>query len=515
MALDSLARKIIVVGGGTAGWLTALHAKRAFGDFADVSLIESPNVPTIGVGEGTQPTLRFHFKNLGINEADCLRETGASFKNGIQFDGWGTGRPKDRYLHPFFTGTKGERTSPKARYHLWQTLRSQGQYDVGNLEDLFAESELMQQKKSPIAYKNGKQLNPPPANYAFHVDAARLGLFLRKYALQHGTKHISDHVTGVVKKDDGSIESVVTTQNGNIEGEIFIDCTGFHRLLIGELTDDFVDFGQWLLNDRAVTTRLQNDEKEPINPFTTSTAMKYGWTWNVPLLERKGIGYVFSSSFVSEDAAAEELRNFLGLDTIDANVVRFKTGYYRKQWVKNCVAIGLSGGFIEPLEATGIALITYSLLRLFELWPTNQFPQSQIEKFNQVMGNSFEWVKDFIVMHYCLSNRRDTEYWKAVTNDSAIPESVRQNLDDLGRKWPFGDVSDSKNGYTLPTASLACVLAGFNHVPTLANPYLVGVPIGEVKASFDQYAMQANQVSVFCADHRKYLEVVCAKSLPA
>lgn len=503
---DTVVNKVVIVGGGTAGWLTALHVKSALCQKAEVTLIESPDVPTIGVGEGTQPTLRAHFRALNIDENECVRETGASFKNGIRFVGWGGGRTPDEYLHPFFSGPAAERGSPMSRIHLWHALALQSRMADVSLADLFPESILIRQRKAPIGLRDGKPMESPVVNYAFHIDAAQLGLYLRKHAAARGTKHISDQVEGVTRNDDGGIAKVHTRNHGDFEGEFFIDCTGFHRLLIGELSDDFCDFGQWLLNDRAVTTRLANDEQTPIDSCTTSTAMRYGWTWQVPLLERRGIGYVYSSRFVSDDDAEKELRAFLEGCAGDTGLVRFRTGYYRQQWIKNCVCIGLSGGFIEPLEATGIALVSYSLFRLLELWPSTSFPTQLSTRFNELMGRSFEWVRDFIVMHYCLSQREDTDYWKAVRRDEAIPDSARASLETLGRSWPFGEGGVGKECYRLPDASLACVLAGLNHLPRLTNPFLAGIDSGQIDKMLDPIVRGVQGIPRICPDHREYLQ---------
>ncbi len=501
-------KEVVIVGGGTGGWLSALHIKTALGGHANVTLIESEDIPTIGVGEGTIPLLRQHFLSARIDEDECVRHCGATYKNGIRFVGWCGGDGPGEYFHPFFSGKPNDITNPVWSPHLW--LR-QFLHNTPNLPSLakasWPETTLIEQKKAPIAFQNGKRIESPIVNYALHIDAAKLGLFLRDIAKKRGVRHVTDTVLGLNRADAGTITSVKTANHGHVGGQFFVDCTGFHRLLIGQMTDDFVDYRQCLLNDRAVTARIPNPHGRPtgIESATTSTARKYGWIWQVPLYDRLGVGYVYSSQFVSDEEAERELVEFLGADPPQTTRIKFRTGHYRQAWVKNCVAIGLSGGFIEPLEATGIGLISYSLFRLLELWPSATFPACFRDRFNDLMNNSYQWIRDFIVMHYCLSQRDDTPYWLAVRSEEAVPDSVRETLEFYDHAWPFGDVADSKNGFRLPFASTACVLAGFNRFPRQYNSYVAGLMNQQVEQTLSRISARNQAVAQACPDHGEFL----------
>ncbi len=507
--MATLTQQIVIVGGGTAGWLSALHIKSSLGDGAQVTLIESPDVPTIGVGEGTQPTLRVQLHTLRVEEDELLRHCGASFKNGIRFVDWCRGTGPSEYLHPFFSGPTGQDRSPYADHHLWLALQQLGQVRPDTLADAcFAESVLIRQQRAPIGLQDGKRLPNPVANYAYHIDAAQLGLYLRKLAIQRGVIHAQDYVEGVRRNDHGDIVAVQTRNQGEIPGDFFVDCSGFHRLLIGQLADDFVDFSPCLLNDRAVTARIPYNEDRPqsIHSCTTSTAMPHGWIWEVPLRDRVGMGYVYSSQFVSDEEARRTFVEFIGHEPAQTNLIRFQSGYYRQQWNNNCVAIGLSGGFIEPLEATGIALITYSLFRLLELWPTGDHAPVLRDRFNSLMGRSYEWIRDFIVMHYCLSQRDDTPYWQAVRQPEAIPDSLQNQLEMFRHNWPFGDSANEGAVFHLPNISHACVLAGFHYFPHHPNAYILGLPAENLTQKLAPTTKRVQTIAQVCPDHRAYLD---------
>lgn len=500
-------KKVLIVGGGTAGWLSALHLKTALGPTAEVTLVESPDVPTIGVGEGTQPTLRSQLQLLRVDEEECLRECGGSFKNGIRFVDWGGPGPRD-YFHPFFSGPTGSQESPVAGPQLWLGLVSRGRADPHSLADrCFPETALIRQKRAPVSFQNGRRAPTAVVNYAYHVDAAKLGGYLRRQAVGRGVRHIADRVTAVRRSETGRLASVVTEANGELAAEFFVDCTGFRRLLIGELSDAFVDFDRYLFNDRAVTARIPYRPGGPtsIESCTTSTALKHGWVWEVPLRDRVGAGYVYSSRFVDDDAAATEFAAFLGFEPEQSSRIRFRSGHYRDQWAENCVSVGLSGGFLEPLEATGIALITYSLMRLAELWPPADFPPAFARKFNEVMRSSYQWVRDFLVMHYCFSRREDSEYWRAVRQTDAVPDAVREQMALLDHAWPFGEMSHPVRGFRLPDASFACVLAGFGRLPGRPNAYVQALSDQQLDGMMARLDRLVFDVPSSCPDHAEYL----------
>lgn len=510
--MPELVRDVVIVGGGTAGWLTALHLKTGLGPQARVRLIESPDVPTIGVGEGTQPTLRVQMGNLNISEDECLRQCDGSFKNGVRFVGWCGGDGPREYLHPFFSGPAGESNSPIVRYNLWLEQLRRGRVAVDSLaESCFAEAHLMRQRRAPIGFQNGQRMQKPVANYAYHIDAAKLGIYLRTLATSRGVEHVSDHVESVRRGEDGRIAELRTRSQGAVSGEFYIDCTGFRRKLIGQFSEQFVDYSPYLFNDRALTARLPYEEAPAtIESSTISTALRHGWVWQVPLQTRLGVGYVYSSRFVIDADAARELAEFLGFEPRETQLVRFRTGHHPVQWAENCVSIGLSGGFIEPLEATGVALITYAIFRLMELWPTIDFPPPLSRRFNQTLERSYEWVRDFIVMHYCFNQRDDSPYWVAARQPEAIPDSVREQMELFDQTWPFGDLLQPQDGFRLPGALLACVLAGFRRLPRGPNAYVAGLTDGALDLMWSPIERQARATATICPDHAAYLRSLLA-----
>jgi tryptophan halogenase len=515
--MSQLVRKIVVVGGGTAGWLSALHIKSALGPQAEVTLIESPNIPTIGVGEGTTPNLRSHLAFLGVDEDDCMRACGASFKNGIRFDNWCGGTGPATFIHPFFSSSKLNPDSPISPPHVWLRKFHEDPNATPLMVDAcWSETQLVRQRRAPKLPKTHASAEATIAQYAWHVDAARLGTYLSSIAVKRGVRHIIDDVETVELAEPTRIVAAVTKSHGSIRGDLFLDCTGFHRLLMSQLPNEFIDFGQWLFNDRAVTARLPHEVRETgcIEACTVSTALKNGWVWHVPLYDRVGLGYVYSSRFVSDDAAEAEFLEFLGKDPEKTQRIRFRTGHYRDAWVGNCVAIGLSGGFIEPLEATGIALITYSLYQLMDLWPNTDFANILSRRFNYMLRNSYEWIRDFIVLHYCLSQRTDSQYWRAVREPSAVPESVREMLEYLEQRLPLGRWSDPRVGYRVADFSIACILAGFDRFPRFHNSYVEGLTPQQVDALLAQRAEQIRRIAAACPDHFDYLRELHADAKP-
>lgn len=506
-------QNIVIVGGGSAGWLSALHLRTLLGEGSDITVVESPDIPVIGVGEGTQPSLRRQLMMMGIDEDDLVRSCGGSYKIGIRFRGWLTGEDGDEYLHPFFSGKSSEQDSPTSGMHVWLRHRLEAGEGIGSLADIaWPEGGLIRDRKSPFAYQNGRRMQSPAANYALHVDAAKVGVYLRDLAVSRGVRHVSDTVTDVTLGENGFIREVVTSASGSFGGEIFIDCTGFSRALLSRLEGgtDFVDFGKWLLNDRAVTARIEHPDGLPtgIESATVSEALGHGWVWRVPLFERTGAGYVYSSSFVSDDDAEAEFRAYLdglGVAYGETKRLSYRTGYLRKSWIGNCVGVGLSSGFIEPLEATGIALITESLRRLTTLWPGADMSTALQDRYNAALEASYLWVRDFIVMHYCYSRRRDTEYWRAVTSDGAISDGAREMYAFYSEHWPIGG-SSAPRGYALPDESVACILSGMERLPARANAVITGLPVDRFSKMLADRQARNRAVRGACLDHGTFLE---------
>lgn len=510
--MSELVRDVVVVGGGSAGWLTAVHLRWALGEQSSVTLIESPNIPTIGVGEGTQPDLRALLPRLGIDVEECMKATGASYKNGIRFVGWNTPDQSDHYFHPFISYPAGSREQSVDAMLCWDRLRAEGQELPPLPEACWCETALIKGKRAPVGVRNGERLPHPLGNFALHLDAARLALYLHDIGAERGIRHIIDDVTDVSLDDRGHITAVNTRGHGPISGQFFIDCTGFARKLIRAVDPDyeFIDFGEHLLNNRAITARIDWAEGAPlgIESCTVSTALSAGWVWEVPLYERAGTGYVYSSPFISDDDAEHEFLGFLrskGFQPEATGRLKFETGRVRRPWVGNCVTVGLSAGFIEPLEATGISLSNYQVYRLLELWPTTDFEPGLSERFNAVMQRSYEWTRDFIVLHFCLSKRRDSDYWRHVTSDEAVPDSVRDLLELHDQRWPFGAIVGGEPGYRLSVESVACILSGFGRYPQSRSPYIAALPRERVSERLAEARQKEKDTMRVAVGHDRWL----------
>jgi len=426
-------RRILIVGGGTAGWLTAAYLAR-FLDIADhaqieISLLESPELGIIGVGEGTFPTIRSTLKFLGIDETRFIRATSATFKQGIRFNDWlHAPRPdgtRHQYLHPFEAPfyTEGASLVP---YWLLQDAETRPPFAAAvTIQNRVAES-----RRAPK--KQGEGEFSGPLNYAYHFDAARLAKVLQARATELGVRHLAGLLTDVELDADGAIARVHTRELGALEADLYIDCSGFRAELIGKaLGTPFKSVRDVLFVDRALACKIPyGDPDAPIESFTIAAAHEAGWTWDIGLEGARGIGTVYSSAHMSDDAAAQVLRGYVGHDDFSARLLSFEPGYREAQWVKNCVAVGLSGGFVEPLESTGVLLIEAAVAMIAELFPHNGPVDAPAKRFNQLIVGRYERIINFLKLHYCLS-RRDEPFWR----DNADPASIPEALQELLRQW--------------------------------------------------------------------------------
>ncbi|MDI7776462.1 tryptophan 7-halogenase [Asticcacaulis sp. EMRT-3] len=416
-------RKIIIAGGGTAGWITAAALRAGLAANVEILLIESEDIATIGVGEATIPTIRVFNEHVGIDEISFIRATNATFKLGIEFVGWG--HEGNRYFHPF--GDYGGTHEGIAAHQIWRRLNQAG--EVTPLE----------------AYSVGTQLayagkffppNPDPRSpmhdysYAFQFDAGLYARFLREHCEKRGVSRINAKITGVnLRSENGYIDSL-TLDDGRFEAaDLFIDCTGFRALLLGEaLGVPFVDWSKWLPVDRAWAVATSKPASPHMTPFTRSTALEAGWQWRIPLQHRTGNGHVFCSSYIDEQAALDTLLQNLDAPPLkEPRLLRFKTGHRQVYWEKNCVAIGLSTGFLEPLESTSINFIQNSAVRLLELFPSKRIDPYLRDEYNLRNQGSYDFVRDFIIAHYCL-NDRSGELWRYCAN-MPIPDDLQWKLE--------------------------------------------------------------------------------------
>ena len=460
-SVPSVIRKIVIVGGGSAGWMTAMifaHALIKKG--VEISVLESPTVGIIGVGEGSTPWLRGFFDGLGIEESEWMPACNATYKCGITFDGWSTKPGFESYFHPFASMLD----------NLTMTQFVHNAHARANGADV----ETHPNRFFIAAYLAERHMAPKPQRafpfdvwYGYHFDAVLLGEYLHKKAVERGVRYRQCHVTGVQLNERGDIASVSIQDAEPVTADIFVDCTGFAGLLIQKaLGTPYVSFAENLFNDAAVA--MPTPVGDDIPSQTISTALKNGWRWKIPLTNRFGNGYVYSSAFCSADEAERELRESLGMLDSDtpARHLKMKIGRVTKHWNRNCLAVGLAQGFIEPLEATALLFIQRTATHFVELLEAGDFSESARERFNQRVNDHFEGTRDYIVTHYKTNTRRDTDYWRANAENTHLSDSLRR----LYGLWMAGksiapDVGRQAIGKGYPVFSWYCIMSGMGIFP--------------------------------------------------
>ncbi|AIT07628.1 tryptophan halogenase [Sphingomonas taxi] len=410
------ARRIVIAGGGTAGWMAAAAIARVMGRAAEVTLVESDTIGTVGVGESTIPPLITFNRLLGINEAEFMRATQATFKLGIAFDGWK--QAGDSYFHSF--GLTGTDHWAAGFQHYWLDGQTRGHgqpYDDYCLE--------------LIAAREGKFAHLPDdrMNYAYQLDSALYGRFLRRMAEADGAHRIEGKIAQVeLDGASGDIAALRLESGTRIEGDLFLDCTGFRALLIEQaLHTGFDDWTHYLPCDAAIA--VQTESVAPAVPFTRAMAHDAGWQWRIPLQHRVGNGIVYCSRYLDHDAALDRLLgNVEGRVLTQPNRIRFVTGARRKQWHRNCIALGLSGGFMEPLESTSIHLIQRAILRLIRMMPAGDVSPRDVAEFNDQQHTDMLQIRDFLILHYKVTERRDSPFWRQCAT-MEIPDSLAQKIE--------------------------------------------------------------------------------------
>lgn len=419
--------RVVIAGGGTAGWLTAYSFVKRLSNLVEITLVESDQIGTVGVGEATVPTMRTFHQFFEIDEREFMRATQATFKLGIIFDNWGA--QGDSYLHSF--GDIGQRTWMAEFHQYWMEARANG--FGGSLDDYCLE--LKAAKAGKFAVKVGDT----PLAYAFHLDATAYAGFLRQKSESLGVQRVEGKISHItVDPATGDIQSLQLENDRQVAGDFFIDCTGFRSLLLGDALDvEYEDWSHWLAADRALA--VQTESVEPPPPYTRAIAHSSGWQWRIPLQSRTGNGLVYSSQFCSDDDARTTLLgNLTGETLTEPRPLRFRTGRREKAWQKNCVAIGLSAGFLEPLESTSIHLITTALVRLMKLFPFSGAMAPLAERFNVETRTEWEAVRDFIILHYKQTQRDDSEFWNYYRTMD-IPDSLAHHIElflENGYVWP-------------------------------------------------------------------------------
>jgi hypothetical protein len=449
-------RQVVVVGGGSAGWLTAAvlaadHPAHLPGGL-EVTLIESPDVPIIGVGEGTWPTMRDTLHRIGVSESDFLRECDASFKQGSRFNRWVTGAAGDYYFHPFVLPQGYGEANLAER---WQQAHAQVPFaDLASFQP-----HLCVNGKAP------KQAATPEfaavANYGYHLDAGKFSVFLRRHCVERlGVRHMLAHVDGITPGANGDISSLRLRDGGALAGDLFIDCTGLQSRLLGQHFEvPFLPQKHVLFNDSALAVQIAYPaEDSPIASQTTSTAQGAGWIWDIGLPTRRGIGHVYSSAHSSDEEAERALREYIGHDIPAPRKLTFEPGYRERFWHRNCVAVGLSAGFIEPLEASALALVELSAALISDDMPaTREAMDIVARRFNDTFRYRWERVIDFLKLHYVLSRRDDTAYWR--DNRNTVPERLAEMLT-LWRHRPPSRNDFYRIEEVFPAASYQYILYG-------------------------------------------------------
>ncbi|WP_214106917.1 tryptophan halogenase family protein [Acrocarpospora catenulata] len=503
---------VVIVGGGTAGWMTATYLKTAFGDRVSVTLVESARIPTIGVGEATFSTIRHFFDYLGLDEQDWMPQCAASYKLAIRFENWrGDGT---HFYHPF------ERLRVADGFTLADWHMALNGDSATFDRHCYVTPWLCEARRSPRLLGGGlfvsgldgslgrSTLDEQRAQfpYAYHFDAAQLARFLTGLGVKMGVRHVLDDVTGVGQDERGWITHVDTKEHGPLTGDLFVDCTGFRGLLInGALGESFMSFQDVLPNNRAVALRVPRAEQELINPYTTASAMDAGWIWTIPLYGRNGTGYVYSDEFCTPEEAERTLRAFAapGRDDLEANHIRMRIGRNHRSWVGNCVAVGLSSAFVEPLESTGIFFIQHAIEQLVKHFPDQSWDPLLIDGYNEKVARVVDGVKEFLVLHYRATARADTPYWRE-TKLRKIPQTLADLLEVAATRVPDESLLyPYYHGFE--PYSWITMLLGLGHAPATPRPALSHLDPARAQAEFAAVRAGAERMVAALPSAHEYL----------
>ena len=491
-------RRIVIAGGGTAGWMAAAAIARTMGRAAQVTLIESDAIGTIGVGESTIPPLVAYHRLLGIDEAGFMAATKATFKLGIVFDGWRDG--SDRYVHAF--GLTGKDHWSAGFQHFWLRARAAGDQTPYSGYSLELQAALA-----------GKFAHLPDdrMNYAFQLDSGLYARFLRTMAERDGSIRIEGRIEAVERDgESGDIAALMLDDGQRIAGDLFLDCTGFRALLIeGALHAGFDDWSHWLPCDSAIA--LQTANVEPAVPYTRAIAHDAGWQWRIPLQHRAGNGIVWCSRYLSREAALERLLgNVEGEVLTEPNHLRFTAGVRRRQWHRNCIAIGLSGGFMEPLESTSIHLIQRAVLRLIRMLPAaGPISPRDIAEFNDQQQADMLQVRDFLILHYKATERRDSAFWRHCAT-MPIPDSLEHKIElfrDTGRVFRRSDELFAEHSWVQ-------VLMGQGIMPKSYHPVADKLSEEELVRLMQTLRDQVSRTVAGLPPHADYVAHYCAGARP-
>lgn len=509
-------KKVVIVGGGTAGWMTASYLKTAFQDRIDITVVESGQIRTIGVGEATFSDIRHFFEFLGLREENWMPACNASYKLAVRFQDWR--RPGHHFYHPF---EQMRSVDGFALTDWWLHTGSTHRFDTecfvmanvcdagraprhldGSLVD-----ESFQRVEEPHGLTMSEHQGKTQFPYAYHFEAALLAKFLAGYSVDRGVQHIVDDVTEVTVDERGWISGLRTAEHGTLTGDLYVDCTGFRGLLLNKaLQEPFISFQDTLPNDSAVALQVPTDMyQRGVNPYTTATAQNNGWVWTIPLFNRIGTGYVYAADYCTPEEAERTLREFVGPAAADAeaNHIKMRIGRSRRSWVNNCVGVGLTSGFVEPLESTGIFFIHHAIERLVKHFPADDWEPTTRELYNRAVAHVIDGVREFLVLHYKAAARDDTQYWKD-TKTRAIPDELAARIELWKHQLPDSEtIFPYYHG--LPPYSYMCILLGMGGIEVKPSPALRFADETAARKQFREIRTRAQSLSESLPSPIEYL----------
>lgn len=506
MATSQAPSRIVILGGGTAGWLTAGYiastVARTYPDMS-ITLVEAQDIGIIGVGEATIPTLRSTLQHMGIAEDDFLRNVNGAFKQAIRFQNWlhDPAQQSTYFYHPFHKASNVDILAAAQHLHFNSTSGTQTYAHYATPQSMACDA-----NKAPGPLDNADKSG---LTYAYHMDATLFGQFLRKRFEGKTVRRIEGNVEGAMRNSEGNITAVALKDGTSIEGDFFIDCSGFRGLLINQqLQVPFTSFSKWLPCDRALAISVPYLPGERIRPYTQATAQKNGWIWDINLASRRGVGHVYCSDYTDREGAEKALRNYLGTSwpkEADVRELKIRVGRCDRLWEHNCVAIGLAGGFIEPLESTGIYLIEMGIRYLVDHWPLTGITPEHRWSYNNLMHNAYDEVLSFVFMHYFISQRTDSDFWRDFKHRvSGLPNDLEYRLNLWRHKYPSKHDTKAMDGNIFGYESLIAILSGMDWFRGAASPYVTSDESG-VRNYHKQRLREFEQQIAAYPSHEHYL----------
>ncbi len=491
---------LVIVGGGTTGWMVAARLAKHFRRTSiQIKLVESSSIGTLGVGEATIPTLREFYAELDFSDAEVMRATQATCKLGIKFENWSTedsGKKGSAFIHPF--GLYGQKANGIDFHHYWLKLHQLG--DPSELADYSLGVQLARQHRfTPPSPKPPSELSI--FDWALHFDAAAFGQLMRDYAERHGIERIDARIEQVTQNpDSGFIETLVLDSGESIAGDLFIDCSGFRALLIEQtLKTGYCDWSEWLRCDRAVAVQSERQGDAP--PYTLSRAHRAGWQWRIPLQSRQGNGHVYCSDYVSDEEAIDTLTAQIdGPLLTEPKPFQFTAGRRTQAWHKNCIAVGLASGFLEPLESTSIALVETAIHKIRHAFQRPWYSQKEVDEFNDLTAREYERVRDFIILHYKLNGRTDSDFWREC-REMPVPDTLAQKMEAYQSQGDLLRYPVEIFG----AASWLAIYSGFGIYPERYHPEVDRLDQGYLKEALGAMRQSITEAVAKAPRHEEYI----------